>query len=744
MKSLMELLIMIKNLEISQKNSAKVVKHVPLKGNERKFADLLKNLKKEVSMRKEKNLPGDSRLQKAEIPRELLFEIFSRSVGGKKEVIGEDSFKNKEESQPSNEERRANKKSHKSAIDEDSKLEVRIIDEEKTANKKIVRNEKNFSHKVDIRKKMFEQVLSDSKKGNHVEELKSDFSRMKSMETPKRPDEVEKQKEDRSDEVQKSIQFSKQNQNRVMAEERIVSKKTKESIERSVSEKDQHEKVKNQEGRYSGPVQKVKSSTAVLKAKQHSSMSSKEAQQKDETLILKMKLPEKEEEMKNENKDGNDVEIRNSQNPKIKERIRMISKGPIKNEIDDEREFTSVSHKKARDIEGSSNKTEKMAEKQKKLDTVDSKETVSSDKTLITSIERNVEKTPNTEKIKNVVKKEYIFGDEKKHVKEHKNVKKTEVPEVKSKQNIRIKEKSPENVLISENLIKESRKVVSHGEEVVEKVIEVVRKSGDVGYIEEVKVEKIVRDDSFDQKRVPIQNQRDFIYSGKSTNLIKKESFLRRLNVKTMRMEVSKSKSHYIEVERNASIKQSSERIKSNEEIEKTKDIIVKHTAQKRYGIERKLYVNNVNVQDLSRTKDAVEVKIDSSKNEGITLDKVIEKVKEMIQKRTERAIVQLEPPRLGKMEVEILKEGEDLRIILKVSTNEAREVLERGSKYLVARLENLGFRIEDIQIKETSEGSYDEEGEHQNGENDLKENRGGEDKRRKFREIFKRKVSEK
>jgi len=94
-------------------------------------------------------------------------------------------------------------------------------------------------------------------------------------------------------------------------------------------------------------------------------------------------------------------------------------------------------------------------------------------------------------------------------------------------------------------------------------------------------------------------------------------------------------------------------------------------------------------------------------------------------------------------MEIEILKDGDGLRITLKVSTNEAKEILEKGSKYLVTRLENLGFRIEDIQIKENSEESHDEEGERQNGEDDYRENREGENKRRKFREIFKRKVNE-
>ena len=114
-----------------------------------------------------------------------------------------------------------------------------------------------------------------------------------------------------------------------------------------------------------------------------------------------------------------------------------------------------------------------------------------------------------------------------------------------------------------------------------------------------------------------------------------------------------------------------------------------------------------------------------------------------MTQGRIEKAFVQLEPPKLGRVEIEILKEGDSLKIMLRVSTDEAREILEKGSKYLVTRLENMGFKVENIQVKENFEESYNEDKEHQNEESDFREDKEDENKRRKFKEVFKRKVSE-
>ncbi|RKX48551.1 MAG: hypothetical protein DRP25_07300, partial [Thermotoga sp.] len=312
--------------------------------------------------------------------------------------------------------------------------------------------------------------------------------------------------------------------------------------------------------------------------------------------------------------------------------------------------------------------------------------------------------------------------------------------------------KPVENVPVSEKLVKRSRKIVSHNEEVVEKVIEVVREDG-TGYVKEVVIEKSVMNKEPHYKiEETIQNRRNQAHHEEQPYNIKKattkvslknESFFKRLNVEAIKMETSSSKGHHVEIERNISLKQSSERIEGDKEIERAKDIIIKRTAQKKYTNEKEVSAVDLKTQNLSKTRNISGIKMDIGEDRKITLESVIEKVKEMAQKRIEKAFVQLEPPKLGRMEIEILKDGDGLRITLKVSTNEAKEILEKGSKYLVTRLENLGFRIEDIQIKENSEESHDEEGERQNGEDDYRENREGENKRRKFREIFKRKVNE-
>ncbi|HIP92391.1 MAG TPA: flagellar hook-length control protein FliK [Thermotoga sp.] len=303
---------------------------------------------------------------------------------------------------------------------------------------------------------------------------------------------------------------------------------------------------------------------------------------------------------------------------------------------------------------------------------------------------------------------------------------------------------------VSEKLEEKSQKILSFSEKVEEKVIEKVVKENNE--IKETNSEKIVLDRKSNYEiRKSIQDMKNqpfkekILPSTKETMKIQmeNESFFKSLKVKAIKMEISDFKDHRMEIEKNISLKQSVDEIRKDGKVEKTKFIIGKQIARKKYMVEKEISFVDLKIQNNSKSRKSFEIKMNTNEDKRITLENIVEKIRDMTQRRIEKAFVQLEPPKLGRVEIEILKEGESLRIMLRVSTDEAKEILEKGSKYLITRLENMGFKIENIQVKENFEGSYNEDKEHQNGESDFREDREDENKRRKFKEVFKRKVSE-
>jgi len=725
LKGLMELLNMVKNMETIQKGKAKTIKHAPFKGNNKKFADLLKSVKRELSVRKKNNILRDSKLQKVEIPKEMIVELFDRSTSEEREAEGTDVLKKDVNHQ--SEEKKNDEKSQKTA-DERSESVSKELSVGETK-----KGENISSHRMSFVKKGFYTTLYENAKQNNAEKSTLNLTESEKGRDNEHSVETRKHEKVRPNEFQKSPSILKTNQgkNEVKEKETMPKKVVDASSERKheiemnpeIEEKASRDvfrisrnkgvKDREKENQEKGQ-QKIRDRVMELEMKKYPATRQEKPHRKNMSSELRMKLPEYRENQDSRNRkitiveSKNEREIGETQKLGIDEHRKVPLKDPV--EI---KKFRSALH--------------------------------------LVSKGKNVnERKDNAyvKKIKNDAGKMSIIEGEERSVNKLKDAETRNHESL----NAGADSKPVESVPVSEKLVKRSQKIVSHSEEVVEKVIEVVKEDS-TEYVKEVVIEKTVMSkEPYYKIEETIQNQRnqthheEQLYPIKETAMkasLKNESFFKRLNVETIKMETSSSKDHHIEIERNISLKQSSERIEGDKGIERTKDIIIKRTAQKKYTTEKEVSIVDLKAQNFSKTKDTSEIKMDVGEDRKITLESVIEKVKEMAQKRIEKAFVQLEPPKLGKMEIEILKDGDSLRIILKVSTNEAKEILEKGSKYLVARLENLGFRIEDIQIKENSEESYDEKGERQNGEDDYRENREGEDKRRKFREIFKRKVNE-
>jgi len=104
-------------------------------------------------------------------------------------------------------------------------------------------------------------------------------------------------------------------------------------------------------------------------------------------------------------------------------------------------------------------------------------------------------------------------------------------------------------------------------------------------------------------------------------------------------------------------------------------------------------------------------------------LDRIIDNIRPYLTRETvtERAVMDLSPPNLGRLEIQIEKQREILKISMRVSNEEAKEIVEKGSKNLIARLNSMGFKVEEFQVKvETEQNDHSE----QNFQNEQHERR--------------------
>ncbi len=91
-----------------------------------------------------------------------------------------------------------------------------------------------------------------------------------------------------------------------------------------------------------------------------------------------------------------------------------------------------------------------------------------------------------------------------------------------------------------------------------------------------------------------------------------------------------------------------------------------------------------------------------------------------------------LDPPNLGKLEVEISKEDKNITLIFRVSSQYTKDLIERKLDTLVHRLSSDGFNIEKIEVRMEKSENHEEDltdhqenrGQREKDENEKKEKR--------------------
>jgi flagellar hook-length control protein FliK len=118
-------------------------------------------------------------------------------------------------------------------------------------------------------------------------------------------------------------------------------------------------------------------------------------------------------------------------------------------------------------------------------------------------------------------------------------------------------------------------------------------------------------------------------------------------------------------------------------------------------------------------------------------MQEIIQKIKDLTllssqQTRTiETAVLRLDPPELGKMVLEVVKEGNTVSVMMKVETQEAKEMIEKNVHLLTQKLAQAGFETQKVQV---SMEKYEEQGkEHespdQNNTSDQNKHKQGQQK---------------
>lgn len=125
----------------------------------------------------------------------------------------------------------------------------------------------------------------------------------------------------------------------------------------------------------------------------------------------------------------------------------------------------------------------------------------------------------------------------------------------------------------------------------------------------------------------------------------------------------------------------------------------------------RKIYENEQTVQthqEFQKDIDSLIVRIEQQK-ESSNIQTIAETIKQMQNATIEKATVDLTPPNLGKVEIEIIKQQDKLVVTLKVATDDVKEMLEKSSKDLISRLNTLGFKVEQVDVKTTPKTQEDQ-----------------------------------
>ncbi|MEN3009045.1 flagellar hook-length control protein FliK, partial [Pseudothermotoga sp.] len=154
------------------------------------------------------------------------------------------------------------------------------------------------------------------------------------------------------------------------------------------------------------------------------------------------------------------------------------------------------------------------------------------------------------------------------------------------------------------------------------------------------------------------------------------------------------------------------EKVEGLEKTERMRETLNIKAAKRVYEREQPI-VQHVRIEH--RDIDQVIVRVEQQQRAD-NLQTIAETIKQMRETLTEKAEVQLSPPTLGKLEIELVKQQDRLTVLMRVSTPEAKELLENNSKELASRLSNLGFKVEQIEVRfnpKFEQEKADEEREH-------------------------------
>lgn len=147
------------------------------------------------------------------------------------------------------------------------------------------------------------------------------------------------------------------------------------------------------------------------------------------------------------------------------------------------------------------------------------------------------------------------------------------------------------------------------------------------------------------------------------------------------------------------------------EHTEQLKELLNSKLARRTYENEHTVHVH----QQFQKDIDSVITRIEQQRASS-NIQTLAETIKEMQNSTIEKATVELSPPTLGKVEIELIKQQDRLMITLKVATDEAKEILEKSSKDLISRLNTLGFKVEHVDVKtaqKTQEDQLQKDQEH-------------------------------
>lgn len=145
-------------------------------------------------------------------------------------------------------------------------------------------------------------------------------------------------------------------------------------------------------------------------------------------------------------------------------------------------------------------------------------------------------------------------------------------------------------------------------------------------------------------------------------------------------------------------------RMEEFEKTEQLKELLNNKLARRTYENERTVHVH----QQFQKDIDSVITRIEQQRASS-NIQTLAETIKEMQNATIEKATVELSPPTLGKVEIELIRQQDRLMITLKVATDEAKEILEKSSKDLISRLNTLGFKVEHVDVKTAQKAQEDQ-----------------------------------